>query len=298
MLERLQKIIARSGLASRRTAEEMIVQGRVRVDGRVVKELGAKANPEENEIRVDGRRIRPGRPRRYVVLNKPRGYVTTKSDPGSRPTVMELLPNSLQSLYPVGRLDMSTTGLLLLTDDGNFAQHVAHPSFGVEKTYLVTVRGLPTERTLARAKRGVRVEGQTLRVKSAELLSTRTRPVVRTKSTSSRPRRDAGESAVGSPSRALPKKKKKEKSSLRVVLMEGKNREVRRLFRALGHPVLELHRSKVAFLTDKGLDPGAYRALSPQEVRRFEMESGAARKRHSARSLPAQGRRMKKGHAK
>ena len=297
MLERLQKIIARSGLASRRTAEEMIAQGRVRVDGRVVKELGAKANPEENEIRVDGRRIRPGRPRRYVVLNKPRGYVTTKSDPGSRPTVMELLPHSLQSLYPVGRLDMSTTGLLLLTDDGNFAQHVAHPSFGVEKTYLVTVRGFPTERTLARAKRGVRVEGQTLRVKSAELLSTRTRPVARTKPTS-RPRRDAGETPVGSSSRALPKEKKKEKSTLRVVLLEGKNREVRRLFRALGHPVLELHRSKVAFLTDKGLDPGAYRPLSPQEVRRFEMESGTARKRHSARSLPAQRRSMKKGHAK
>ena len=297
MLERLQKIIARSGLASRRTAEEMIAQGRVRVDGRVVKELGAKANPEENEIRVDGRRIKPGRPRRYVVLNKPRGYVTTKSDPGSRPTVMELLPHSLQSLYPVGRLDMSTTGLLLLTDDGNFAQHVAHPSFGVEKTYLVTVWGFPTERTLARAKRGVRVEGQTLRVKSAELLSTRTRPVARTKPTS-RPRRDAGETPVGSSSRALPKEKKKEKSTLRVVLLEGKNREVRRLFRALGHPVLELHRSKVAFLTDKGLDPGAYRPLSPQEVRRFEMESGTARKRHSARSLPAQRRSMKKGHAK
>ena len=297
MLERLQKIIARSGLASRRAAEEMILQGRVRVDGRVIKELGAKANPDKNEIRVDGRRIRPSRPRRYVVLNKPRGYVTTKSDPGARPTVMELLPNSLQSLYPVGRLDMSTTGLLILTDDGNFAQRVAHPRFGVEKTYLVTVRGFPTEKTLSRAQRGVRVEGQTLRVKSAELLSTRTRPMVRTKSIS-RSRRDPGETPSGSSTRALPKKNKKEKSSLRVVLLEGKNREVRRLFRALGHPVLELHRSKVAFLTDRGLDLGSYRPLSPHEVRRFERESGTARKQHPTGIRPAQRRSKKKGHSK
>ena len=297
MLERLQKIIARSGLASRRTAEEMIAQGRVQVDGRVVKELGVKANPEKNEIRVDGRRIRPGRPRRYVVLNKPRGYVTTKSDPGARPTVMELLPNSLQSLYPVGRLDMSTTGLLLLTDDGDFAQHVAHPSFGVEKTYLVTVRGFPTEKTLGRARRGVRVEGQTLRVKSAELLSTLARPVVKTQSTSPT-RRRRGEAPMGLSARAQPKKKKKETSSLRVVLLEGKNREVRRIFRALGHPVLELHRSKVAFLTDKGLDLGAYRPLRPHEVLRFEKEAGAARKQPSQGIRSTQRRRPTRGSTK
>ena len=295
MLERLQKIIARSGLASRRTAEEMIVQGRVRVDGRVVKELGAKADPEKNEIRVDGRRIKPDRPRRYVLLNKPSGYVTTKSDPGARPTVMELMPKSLQSLYPVGRLDMGTTGLLLLTDDGEFAQLVAHPRFGVEKTYLATVRGFPTEKTLSHAQTGVRVEGQKLRVKSAELLSTRPRSVGRPKSTS-RPRRASGEASVNSSTRDTSKEKKKEKSILRIVLLEGKNREVRRLFRALGHPVLELHRSKVAFLTDKELGLGAYRPLTPHEIRRLRTEAGTAAE-HRFTSI-GQRRGIKKGHPK
>jgi pseudouridine synthase len=275
MLERLQKIISRAGLASRRTAEDMIVQGRVRVDGRVVTELGAKADPEKNKIQVDGRWIRPDRPRRYVLLNKPRGYVTTKSDPGARPTVMELLPKSLQSLYPVGRLDMGTTGLLLLTDDGEFAQHVAHPRFGIEKTYLVTVRGCPTEKTLSRARVGVRVEGQKLRVKSAELLSTRLRSPSKPRS-KKRPHQAAEEMRVEAPIREALKAKKKQKSVLRVVLIEGKNREVRRLFKALGHPVLELHRSKVAFLTDRELGLGAYRPLTPYEVRRFRREARAA----------------------
>lgn len=297
MLERLQKIISRAGLASRRTAEDMIVQGRVRVDGRVVTELGAKADPEKNKIQVDGRWIRPDRPRRYVLLNKPRGYVTTKSDPGARPTVMELLPKSLQSLYPVGRLDMGTTGLLLLTDDGEFAQHVAHPRFGIEKAYLVTVRGYPTGKTLSRARLGVQVEGQKLRVKSAELISTRTRSSSKPRS-AKRPRQAAGETRMESPKLEAPKEKKKEKSVLRVVLIEGKNREVRRLFKALGHPVLELHRSRVAFLTDKELGLGAYRPLTPYEVRRFRREARAATERDSAGNRTRRRRGRNKGHAK
>jgi pseudouridine synthase len=258
--ERLQKIIARAGIASRRAAERMIVEGRVQVDGRVVKELGAKADPSRSDVRVDGRRIRLGGRRRYIVLNKPRGYVTTRSDPGGRPTVMELLPHSLRTLYPVGRLDMSSTGLLLMTDDGDFAQHVGHPRFGVEKTYLVTVRGTPTDRTLARARNGIRVEGESLRVQSVHVLDSRRREKVET-------------------------------ARLNVVLIEGKNREVRRLFKALGHPVLDLHRSKVGTLSDRGLPEGMFRPLSSREVR--QLKSPQPERSGSAASRAARARRAR-----
>jgi pseudouridine synthase len=249
MKERLQKIMSRAGIASRRAAEKLILEGRVSVDGRVVTELGTKADPESSEIRVNGRRIRMGRKRRYLVLNKPRGFVTTRSDPSNRPTVMELLPPTLRSLFPVGRLDMGTTGLLLLTDDGDFAQRIAHPSYEVEKTYMLTVRGVPNERALEKARKGMQVDGQKLAVKNVELLRAHRKGPPRKKAV-----------VAGEP---------KEKARLRVVLVEGKNREVRRLFRALGHPVLELHRSRIGPLSDRGLPPGAYRSLTPREIHRF-----------------------------
>jgi 23S rRNA pseudouridine2605 synthase len=135
MEERLQKTIARSGLASRRQAEQMIAEGRVSVGGEIVTQAGLKVDPAKDDIRVDGVRVRPDRPRRYVLLNKPVGYLTTRSDPRRRRTVMQLLPISLRALFPVGRLDMATSGLLLLTDDGDFAQRVAHPRYGITKTY-------------------------------------------------------------------------------------------------------------------------------------------------------------------
>lgn len=259
MKERLQKIMSRAGIASRRTAEKMITEGRVSVDGSVITELGTKADPEKSDIRVDGRRIWIGRKRRYLVLNKPRGFVTTRSDPGARPTVMELLPRSLRSLFPVGRLDMGTTGLLLFTDDGEFAQTVAHPSYEVEKTYMVTVRGIPSERALEKARKGLQIEGQKLGVRTIELLRTLRKVEPRKRSA------DTGE--------------KKEKARLRVVLVEGKNREVRRLFQALGHPVLELHRSKIGPLSDRGLPSGAYRSLTPREISRFTPPRPVARGR-------------------
>ncbi len=236
MKERLQKIIARAGIASRRAAEQMIVQGRVQVNGKVVKELGAKADSEICEIHVDGTLVRPKRRRRYIVLNKPRGYVTTRSDPRKRPTVMELLPSSLRSLFPVGRLDMSTSGLLLLTDDGDFALRVAHPRYEVPKTYQVNVWGAPAEHALARARRGIRVEGQTLRVMSIEHLRTWIQ-------------------------------NGREKTRLQLVLLEGKTREIHRLFRALGHPVVELHRKRVGHISDRSLPLGAFRPLTAREVR-------------------------------
>lgn len=263
MEERLQKIIARAGIASRRAAEAMIVEGRVLVDGKVVKELGAKADPERSEIRVDGVRVRPDRPRRYLVLNKPRGYVTTRSDPGHRPTVMELLPVALRtSVYPVGRLDMESSGLLLVTDDGDFAERVAHPRYGVPKTYRVLVHGVPDDETLRRARRGLRVEGDRLRLASVKAFSPSRRAAAGSKSSAS-----AG----------------KEKTWLRATLSEGKNREVRRLFKALGHPVVELHREAVGPVTDRGLEFGAYRALTPAEIRALLAGPSAPERRRTRR---------------
>lgn len=246
MEERLQKIIARAGVASRRAAEQIIAQGRVRVDGKLVKELGTKADPETADIRVDGVRLRRRRPRRYLVLNKPTGYVTTRSDPGSRPTVMGLLPARLRTLYPVGRLDMSSSGVLLLTDDGEFAQRVAHPRFRIAKTYLVTVWGSPNERTLKRAEKGLQLDGERLRVRTVKTL----------RKSSSQP-----------PARPIPSKR--EKTRLRIVLAEGRNREIRRLLSSLGHPVVELHREKVGPVSDRGLPLGAYRPLTETEILRI-----------------------------
>lgn len=242
MRERLQKILSSAGIASRRAAERLIQEGRVEVDGEVVRELGTSADPEIQEVRVDGTRVRPGRPRRYIALNKPRGFVTTRSDPGRRPTVMELLPQALRSLYPVGRLDMGSTGLLILTDDGELAQRLTHPRFGVEKSYLVTVFGQPDKKTLDRATRGILVEGERLALEEVEILGGR--PDRRTSTSDS----------------------KGERTRLRATLRRGKNREIRRLFEALGFPVVDLHRERIGGLSVKGIPPGGFRPLSRSEV--------------------------------
>ncbi len=289
--ERLQKIIARAGLASRRAAEQMIVEGRVQVDGRVVKELGAKADPSESDIRVDGTRIHIERRRRYIMLNKPRGYMTTRSDPGGRPTVMELLPHSLRSVYPVGRLDMSSTGLLLFTDDGDFAQRVGHPRFGIEKTYVVTVRGTPSDQTLERARNGIRVEGEKLKVKSVHVLGSRPKSTRILHESSPTPGRKLGSGVAHWRTGLKRERDKVETARLEVVLVEGKNREVRRLFKALGHPVLELHRSKVGVLSDRGLPEGMFRPLSALEIRQLTQpeRSPSSRTRRDRRNEDHRG---------
>jgi pseudouridine synthase len=229
--ERLQKILANAGVASRRAAEKLIAEGRVEVDGRVVREVGTSADPETQEIRVDGARVRAGKTRNYVALNKPRGYVTTRSDPAHRPTVMELLPLPLRNLYPVGRLDMGSTGLLILTDDGELAHKLTHPRFGVEKGYLVTVEGAPDDKTLERATRGITVGGERLSIAEVKVEGTR-----------------GG------------------RTKLRAILRRGKNREIRRLFEALGFPVVGLHRERIGGLTVKGIPAGGFRPLSREEV--------------------------------
>ena len=242
MRERLQKILSSAGIASRRAAEKLIEEGRVEVDGKVVRVLGTSADPETEEVRVDGTRVRPGKPRRYVALNKPKGYVTTRSDPGRRPTVMELLPPALRSLYPVGRLDMGSTGLLILTDDGELAQKLTHPRFGVEKSYLVTLAGQPDKKTLDRATRGIVVAGERLALEEVEVLAGR------------------------ADKRPSPSDARNERTRLRATLRRGKNREIRRLFEALGFPVIDLHRERIGGLSVRGIPPGGFRPLSRGEV--------------------------------
>lgn len=239
-------------MASRRAAEGLIVEGRVTVDGHVVKELGSSADPDTQDIRVDGARVRARAARRYLALNKPPGYVTTRSDPSRRKTVMELLPLSLQSLFPVGRLDMASSGLLVLTDDGELAQKLTHPRYEVSKVYVVTVGGIPTDRVLSRAERGIVVDGERLIVDRARLVS-------------SSPSRDASNP----------------RARLRVTLHQGRNREIRRLFAALGHPVVELHREKIGPLSVRGIAPGTFRTLNPDEVAALQRGGSPPRSRRT-----------------
>ena len=225
MRERLQKILSRAGLASRRAAEQLILEGRIQVDGEIVRRLGASADPETQDIRLDDRRVRTDRARRYLLLNKPVGYLTTRSDPEKRRTVMELLPRDCQSLYPVGRLDGASSGLLIF----------------------------PDRRALARAARGIRVGGERLKVERASVLRHSAPPPPRL-------RRGSGPDV----------------SELRVVLREGRNRELRRIFLALGHPVQKLHRERIANVSDRGLPMGSFRSLEAREIRELKRLSATS----------------------
>jgi pseudouridine synthase len=238
---RVQKIIADAGLASRREAEEWIREGRVRVNGSIV-ELGARADPDVDSVRVDGKRIRvrPGA-KSYVLLNKPKGYVTTVDDPEGRNTVLDLLPPALRGrVKPAGRLDVQTEGLLLLTDDGDLARLVTHPSTGCPKEYRVKVSGVPPERDLERLRRGIPLDGRRTRAAQIERISTTHR-------------------ARGGEGNAW----------FRVVLQEGRTRQIRRMFEAIGHPVSKLKRIAIGPIRDDRLPPGAWRPLSQGEVERL-----------------------------
>lgn len=236
--QRLQKILASAGVASRRRSEELILAGRVSVNGQVVAELGAKADPEADEITVDGALVPREVGRVYFALNKPAGYLTSKSDPRGRRTVMALAPE-VPGLHPVGRLDYDTSGLLLLTNDGDFTLALTHPRYGVPKTYEAEIEGHPTERLLQRLRDGVRLEdGYTAPAKVVLL------------------------GPLGSNAR------------VRVTLNEGRNRQVRRMFEAIGHPVIRLKRLCVGAITLDGLSSGALRPLSQQEIVALKQQSG------------------------
>src|SRR6188508_1256731 len=238
MQTRLQKIISTAGIASRRAAEKLIQDGRVSVNGRTVTELGSKADPEVDEIRVDERRVKGPQHLRYLLLNKPRGYVTTRSDPEKRPTVMDLLKGVREYVYPVGRLDFDSEGLLILTNDGDLAATLTHPRHEVERVYEAQVLGVPDRHDLDRLSRGIVIEGRRTSPANVELL---------------RERRTDGDTSV-----------------LRVTIHEGRTRQVRKMADAIGHPVRALKRVRIGPIADKNLRTGSYRELTPEEVRKLK----------------------------
>jgi 23S rRNA pseudouridine2605 synthase len=241
---RLQKILAAAGVASRRAAERLIVEGRVSVNGETVRELGTKADPEQDEIRVDGRRVGQAAAPLYFLLNKPRGYVTTRSDPEGRPTVLALMPDVRAYVFPVGRLDYDSAGLLILTNDGDLAARLTHPSHEVPREYHARVLGVPDEHDLRRLARGIVLDGRRTAPADVRLL----------KLVGGRP----------------------EQSLVAVTLHEGRTRQVRRMFEAVGHPVTDLRRVRIGPIADEHLKLGTYRPLTGREVAALKRVSGSA----------------------
>jgi pseudouridine synthase len=253
--ERLQKILSRAGVASRRGAERVMAEGRVSVNGVTVRELGTKADLMKDDVRVDGVRLRgPERPV-YLLLNKPKGVVSTRHDPEGRGTVMELVP-AVAGLFPVGRLDIATEGLLLLTNDGAFAERVSHPRYEVPRVYEAKVHGVPDERTLARLREGVQVDGERLAADRVRVL-------------------EADKNAW-----------------IEITLHEGRKHEVRRLLESVGHPVSKLRRVAFGPVTTRGLEPGQFRHLTPAEVAGLQRPRVAAAPPAPARYRRVRPRRL------
>jgi 23S rRNA pseudouridine2605 synthase len=258
MQQRLQKLIAQAGLASRRHAEEMITAGQVNVNGKIVTELGAKADPEIDHIKVKGRLINPllqNHERLYILLNKPRGYLSSMSDPDGRPLVTELIPTVFGRLYPVGRLDFNSEGLLLLTNDGELTNIVTSAKNRIAKVYQVKVKGLPPENAIERLRRGI---------------------------------------AIGEGERTRPAEVKQLKSSdanawFEITLREGRNQQIRRMFDAIGHSVTKLKRTQIGPLEDRRLASGEWRSLTPVEVRRLKSASSGK----TAAPLPAKAKPLR-----
>jgi 23S rRNA pseudouridine2605 synthase len=227
---RLQKVLAQAGVASRRAAEELIARGRVEVNGEVVREQGVRVDPARDVIRVEGKRIPPQRPHLYVVLNKPHGVVSTMEDPQGRPTVADYLGNRGR-LFHVGRLDADTEGLLLLTNDGDFAQRMAHPSYEVPKTYVAEVAGQVGEVTLKKLRAGVELADGPVKADRVSVVQ-----------------------RLG------------DRSLVRITLHSGRNRVVRRMFDAVGHPVRKLSRIAIGPVRLGELKSGAVRDLTREEL--------------------------------
>jgi pseudouridine synthase len=289
-MERLQKILSQAGVASRRGSEQLMLDGRVTLNGATIRKLGTKADPSHDDIRVDGRRIRLPERHRYLLLNKPRGYVTTRSDPQQRPTVIDLLqgvrasrqarpaaglgrpdpstsPGSHRAasrgepvegrgllslpkgeyVYPVGRLDFDSEGLLLLTNDGDLAARLTHPSHGVPRVYEARVLGVPDGRDLERLAGGVVIDGRRTRAADVRLS-----------------RRSSWRAGGADADRAV----------LVITIREGRNRQVRRMCEAIGHPVDHLKRVSIGPIRDPRLKVGQWRELTEDEVRRLRAAAG------------------------
>jgi 23S rRNA pseudouridine2605 synthase len=248
MEERLQKIIAAAGLASRRKAEELLVAGEVTVNGKIVRELGTKADPARDHIKVRGKLLNPRLEQKenlYLLLNKPVGYLSSTADPGKRPLVIDLVGEYREHVHPVGRLDFNSEGLLLLSNDGEFTNLIAHASAKVAKRYEVKVKGQPSETQLERLRRGLVIEQRKTAAADIRLLE---------------------QSATN--------------AWYEVVLYEGRNQQIRKMFDAIGHSVLKLRRVGIGFLTLKKekLRLGEYRLLGAGEVQRFFRATSAPKK--------------------
>lgn len=231
---RLQKILADAGICSRRAAESLIQTGCVSVNGQIITRLGSKADPDRDHIQVNGRRISRPQQKVYILLNKPKGVICTLLDPENRRRVVDLLPHIRTRVYPVGRLDYHSEGLLLLTNDGEFAQIIMKGGSRCPKTYQVKVRGRLTPAALERLRGGVVIDGR------------------RTAPAKIEPLRDAPNAWY------------------QVTLVEGRNQQIRKMFEYAGHPVEKLKRVRIGFLEDKKLGSGEHRRLTPQEVARFK----------------------------
>ena len=246
-LERLQKIIAAAGVASRRKAEELITSGHVQVNGTTITELGSKADAEIDHIRVNGKLLRGEQRHVYLLLNKPKGYVTTVNDPEDRPTVMDLVGGVRGRVYPVGRLDYASEGLLLLTNDGELANRLMKAASHVPKTYLVKVAGPPTEDAIAKLRAGVSIATD-------------------------------GHKRVKTAAAAIRVVKQAANLWYEVTLVEGRNRQIRRMFEAVGHHVEKIKRVRYGPLT-LDVPPGQYRTLTLKEVQRLKSATGGEKKR-------------------
>lgn len=248
MQERLQKIIAAAGIASRRAAEEMILNGEVTVNGKLITELGAKADPERDHIKVRGKLVNQNaaREKRYFLLNKPRGYLSSAADPLKRPLVASLLPISVRrGLHPVGRLDFNSEGLIILTNDGELTKLLTQGG-KVAKVYHVKVKGSPADQHIERLRKGIRLEG--VRTAPAEI-----KMIERTK--------EGGN------------------AWFEVTLHQGKNQQIRRMFDSIHHSVTKLRRVRIGHITDAGLAVGEYREMTTREINRFfKPEPPAARR--------------------
>ena len=248
MEQRLQKILSQAGVASRRAAERLIADGRVTLNGKTVLEMGTKADADKDDIRVDGRRLHAPERKRYILLNKPSGYVSTRSDPQRRRTVIDLLAGVREYVYPVGRLDYETEGLLLLTNDGDLAARLTHPRHGVERSYEARVAGMPDAEALRQLREGIPLDGRRTLPAEAALLNAR-------------------RESAGGPKGPQPRGRE---GVVQITIREGRNRQVRRMFEAVGHPVRELARTRIGPLTDRKLKPGMWRDLTADEVRTLQ----------------------------
>jgi 23S rRNA pseudouridine2605 synthase len=233
MLTRLQKIISDAGVTSRRKAEFLIQEGRVRVNGKVITQLGSKADPERDEIHVNGNRIEPQQQRIVLLLYKPDGYITSLRDPEGRPTVTKLVDEVPVRLYPIGRLDYHTEGLLLLTNDGQLAQRIEHPSHAIDKVYTAKVKGIPETNVLMKLRKGILLEGRKTLPAKIAVLETR------------------------------------KNAWLKITIREGRQNQIRKMFEFVGHPVIKLRREAIAFLDIRGMKPGEFRFLAGDEIQKL-----------------------------